>query len=1214
MFNNKVTIVKKDATTGNILEEREAKNSQTLASLLNYFNASASNDYLIYTDGSFDAGSPRYFVNLVEGDLENVINEGTYALSSAPGTRYRAAQITGINQPILTFDSVARTVEFEFNGRLNPPSSGTRSFTSIELCVGQINDDAVTGSFGVLLDSPCTQTDSEILDVFYRVQINASQYDDNDYLWASLFPIKFYTDDVYDSGGNNLQTLNSGSSWDPFRLRFTYGLNAPLGRDNHTITRISAPDRELDTSSNPTSYNLSDLTATRDVSLSLSDEVGVVFNSFNAFSYININWGNPNSQCGTNFQQQNYPWLYSHQILPSDVNPLQSQFLHSTTAIRPYLDPSFLGTGQADITFDATSWDEAENVTYRLVFTTAGDVGTAEYKLYKKITLGYPNNEYINEPFSSLKIHHLPSQKCFTSGVFDRSILSKADDYWVNDATNILHYDDANFDNRVFPNIIKLDSRRVIIHDTSGISIVNIYDATATVNIDANSTPAMTTSAINDVMVNETNGEIWVATTDAGLFRISSDLTTVTSMSVAGVTDTECYSVDYKDNGDIWAAFNGGLAQSTNNGTSWTVYNSASDPQFDYTGITDSNWSNIQGIVVDKESANDQLLIVRKGTKATSNIVWWSRAGSSPTSDATDSTVPVNSQNGTTGVNEYGEIFQNGQAFPVRKWVKYFPGSSGAFVILNIYKTVGSTIPYMEFRTINYGATTVRATQSYGYSASTSSNHIKTFCLAFEQDSLGNWGLLHGNQPNSTFSTMTYKLYDPDFTLLEESNSVNDIASPPSFSTLDENYSYGSFNTEYMGKGFMLSSGEVMELHRVIFGPDPFGDDTDPWIQNTIWEEYGWNGSNWVLNNVNSKTVHGTQETLIDGLQVQFADAGTPNFVLNEYIDVNVFKGVHKDNATELDYTIPVSFRPSTVLTDLSTTSVPGSSKGVVTNKTLNFITNTGLSTIGEQNIYQVDGIVGARQDSFALSTSSWATTARDIQHFVFSELVFDGDFSVSFKTTKDGSERFGDSGYSSFGVLPLTDKGSSTGYFDPDYLFEFFEQTYSVHKGNLAPGGSSTLVTDTTISSKDDVYTIERSGTDLIFRVNGTPVHTETGVVTTPFIVQASFYNEDFRTFYDMIIDSYTENARVIELGDPTSGVTSGVYDPNFYSVEAWLSPLTSSFTIDGVDAPVNVDPHTDPVAGSVTLCPKSGWIKLNSADVGLAVTGQYQVLYKLA
>lgn len=80
------------------------------------------------------------------------------------------------------------------------------------------------------------------------------------------------------------------------------------------------------------------------------------------------------------------------------------------------------------------------------------------------------------------------------------------------------------------------------------------------------------------------------------------------------------------------------------------------------------------------------------------------------------------------------------------------------------------------------------------------------------------------------------------------------------------------------------------------------------------WQNYGWNGANWELNNNNPKTTHVTDDALINGLQVKFQNgANPPHFFATDFFVVPVCNGLVKDSASTFYwqsawYTKPVNF------------------------------------------------------------------------------------------------------------------------------------------------------------------------------------------------------------------------------------------------------------------------------------------------------------------
>lgn len=80
------------------------------------------------------------------------------------------------------------------------------------------------------------------------------------------------------------------------------------------------------------------------------------------------------------------------------------------------------------------------------------------------------------------------------------------------------------------------------------------------------------------------------------------------------------------------------------------------------------------------------------------------------------------------------------------------------------------------------------------------------------------------------------------------------------------------------------------------------------------WQQFGWNGAVWELNNANARTTHVADQPLINGLQLKFQDgASAPHFFATDFFSVAVCHGLLKDSATTFYwqsawYTKPVFF------------------------------------------------------------------------------------------------------------------------------------------------------------------------------------------------------------------------------------------------------------------------------------------------------------------
>lgn len=100
-----------------------------------------------------------------------------------------------------------------------------------------------------------------------------------------------------------------------------------------------------------------------------------------------------------------------------------------------------------------------------------------------------------------------------------------------------------------------------------------------------------------------------------------------------------------------------------------------------------------------------------------------------------------------------------------------------------------------------------------------------------------------------------------------------------------------------------------------------------------IWDNYGWDGSNWVKGNTAFKTTHTTNQTLINGLSVKWTNAASPpHFVTGNLFVGGVCTGLLKDSATTLFYENAWYTKALQVNVNFPSAVIPGS-------KTLPFVT-----------------------------------------------------------------------------------------------------------------------------------------------------------------------------------------------------------------------------------------------------------------------------------
>ena len=259
--------------------------------------------------------------------------------------------------------------------------------------------------------------------------------------------------------------------------------------------------------------------------------------------------------------------------------PFQTGFWHSSTAPTPFFDPSFAGNSNGVPTLAGT-WTGKLPELFKLTITATGAVGVATYKLSVRKHLGFNGSNYtdlaVGSPYRNPNIAAHPRHHG-----------------WRKENNDLLRWSNT----------------QIVQYDDTGVTLLDVFDGTFT-TWDSLSTPVLGATQIRQVAVDPTNNLIYVGCRNNGLYIIN-----VTANTVTLQLNNPCYGVDVGRNGRTFALVNGGLYSSNN----WTIAEN-----FNFTGISDGNWSRVYFLKADPENANDQIAIIAENATNTNRcIVWW---------------------------------------------------------------------------------------------------------------------------------------------------------------------------------------------------------------------------------------------------------------------------------------------------------------------------------------------------------------------------------------------------------------------------------------------------------------------------------------------------------------------------------------------------------------------------------------------------------------
>lgn len=465
---------------------------------------------------------------------------------------------------------------------LQPPVS--KDIKSIMLTNGSTSAAVYTR---VALTPACTQLDNEILDVTYRIQI----IDVNNPTVGKL-----YVKGMINRWLNVNNQTNGGWAFPNYMYQnwhqvpnVQYNHIRSQGANYLPITQTLATNRDV--------QRLRRVSFTS--ALLQADDVGKVFGS--------ILFGD-NANDGSN---PAYIKSMTH-ILPAKTPeftnaPVQPLHNHSITANAPFLDVNNLATGAGSLSMNGDSWTNPDYPKYTAIdIASDGDVGVSRYTFRQRSFTGFSGNSYYSDAnaFLGFKYDRYPTEG-------NPTILG---------AHGLKTTDDLN--QSVW------DGRTILNSDATGITLIDIINGDYVI-FDSTTVPALNVTNISQIAVDD-NKTIWVADRSSGLYSISDPYGTpvITKMSsgVHGIPvggDTNCYCVTVGSSNTIWAMFNGGLGSSTDNGTSWTIYDEVSAHPLIQAGLTDGNWGTSSKIQIDKESTNHQIGIAYT-VGGNEQLIWWS--------------------------------------------------------------------------------------------------------------------------------------------------------------------------------------------------------------------------------------------------------------------------------------------------------------------------------------------------------------------------------------------------------------------------------------------------------------------------------------------------------------------------------------------------------------------------------------------------------------
>lgn len=1092
-------------------------------------------------------------------------------VNSDPRRRYiydvkaTGTDIAGIPNPEGVFTDTTPFYS-EWRQRFNAPAADITIRTIVlgnslqDSGVGDVNSQEAYAYLA--LTSPCIQTTTQILDVFYRIQfINPVGSNLTDRMLLSL--AQSATPNVTQEYQPTYRIGYWKANIDKNKFQYLYSGGGNGGDD------------QLAGGANPSwkfQYGKTYYYASSNINQNLGRVLGTVgFGPGNTNATDCIYWHNAKG--------------------PADSN-VQSVFRHGPTAALPFFDSLTSSVGDGLINVDGTSWTDPDwPKMYRVEFNTTGPVGASTYRFKVRNTFGFNANTY-----QDLHV----SVPYFNSRVDDTAL--------VNDPTITNPWGDINLWGLQYSK--PYDSQTLLQYSQD--TIVKLNMVTGDVGYwNSTTTPALPATDLTQIEVDSSTGEIWIACRATGLHKISSDGLTITTYDATTFTGTptltnQCYGVAV-GNGKIWGAFEGGIAQTSNNGSTWISYDDTTTPSLVNAEIN-NNWDRILWLRADPSSGTDDIALIYGDLQNTGNI-----------NDTTNNTIKIlwwDLSTGTTVVHpdkiyNANNFYSAGPTLitnSIRNFYDTFVVSDTGLWALGYNPTVNSR---PEFYT--HGLTT-----KVNVSAAPLNNELGQRHVPFVEDANGNPAIYC--QSNNRFylarpdGTATALSTDMGYTSANTSDGTDDIQGEYIDNDFDDS------THRYLGNGvFVGRTSGFYALHVSAELTSALAGD----MEREVWTDYGWNGSAWVQDEPGNKTTHAGAESLHDGLTISFDNNGD-QFVSGDYYTFGVLDGVWLDGASEIEfetsiYTRPIvenvtDFEVPTLSASPSLKTVQKPTTGVAQAYTYlnNWITTTS-SINQDTRIYT------------SSTTTSNVNFPTNIRARGISGDPLQGDFHIPFSWYRTNSPASSSEGF----ICGLTAAANSTQsypgndnhithgfYVDTDQ--DTVTPTLYVREAGVNvftySGPFQADIGQTGSSNNRVLFAIERVGTTINYYYLSQLIYTSVTPLSGDQHLEVLMNNRSgiqFETnnaypIYRRFARTY--NDYWAEMGSSVG--STGKFDPDFYTIDAQFpdveilldgTPVTT-YLVEDLTTPLNT--------GEVSIFPLDGLVRYSSADAGKTISATYNYI----
>lgn len=1156
-----VTGVFRDVKTGKITKELGPLNNHVQDWFLKSFHASTNTPPSLGRNLFISEYNPRTQTRSLSSTLSG--------FRSAQG-----AEIAGVEQTQLTYEDSPGVHLIQVTQRFSPPATDF-TINTVGLCSSAANTTVSILTNIVWLETPCIQTTTESLDLFYRIQV--------------LFNPEYLS---------NTQETRTLTPWEAWRVT---GHLANINKGTHPLTRGSNSRitglissfaninfRKLNLlEPNRTTYQSTLIFEQNSMDIDTEFFKG----SVEMFIELTESVGKIISQIGANTESLVY------KITNSGNSPIQSIFGHKNTSVTPFYTAADSQLGLGNIFVNGDNWVKPNHPKYfKVNIVDSGIIGTSSYNLKAANSYGFDGNT-----FRELAAY-LP---------------------WSKYANRPMHDNFEMLDANIYPTtayVIPFFGTTVLACRSSSICQVDVLSGESiTVNnttlVGTDLSPRFLASAISQMLVTNSNN-VFIGCRNTGLYKFNQNFTELTVINAAttGLENTAgCFGVVQGKNGRIWAYFNHssapGIYYSDDEGSSWlkTAFTTADLP-------VDSG--PVINIYCDKNNDHLAISYFKESNQNFNDRIFW----------ASFSWWNNETQTASDGVSFFyykieSVSYKAGWQFSVGETYG-FQGLLSCSPVNSVWLFSGdSNAATTSIKKIAFGSSVEADLGSNLNSRINQYSWVQT-----ENGTEYLWYISDSGEGGTQTDSGFYSILIDPVTENYEAFKLDSVVSRSNFWFLLED------NVWFLNEAFFnsgaTSNGENWGLCTI--APYLADEALYPVHHELAYPTYGWDGTNWVKNTTTPKPTHLLPEPIIDGITVAFSDNnGNAPFFDVDYYTFGVVDGIWLDGFTTFTSYWELYSKPTILNTEIESPTLPVNKKVpniLKRTETNNPAFYTDLESTSVQSDGDLHGTGNALIDDYNAG-------ARSLNP------VIDGTISpfIPFAVPVPGTDIKNAQGYvtAAVSLQNLSSSGVTQYYFglsSSDRLTTPLDPNtikYAIHINNQTP--EALALGDTRYMSfkivengiERYVYPDALFLTSLIyFRIvllnNGSMAYfayigtnwillyqSPPGSVTVESLHLDVCYvprrGEGLEDISYHSLDS-TVTDYYMYLGN---GLDQGVYHPEFVAID----PESVKLKINGNDAIMigRDDTSTVLAANSYSVYPYAGVIRFSAADAGLPVEAEY-------